>query len=342
MKTGCWAIALVLLAIGVAWAAEPAARSGNEEPTAGISGTTRDFERNVALGAALTMRAGTPAEFEEVGVLAKRGLAAARAAVTEHPDSAEAHYLLGSWLLYGYRVVEVRSISFDPQQGERAEMLPRVVWGLSEDPGEGLAALLRATELAPQNGQYLLDHAAALMDCERPLQAMAILKAAWAGEPELGPLEKMEAGLLLSDIHAYEGQLRQAREWVYAALSLDAAGARAIERLRQLDAAEAAAAAAAWAEGEAAAEEEVYEEEFAPEEEEEAPEEEFAPEGEGEQGYYGEEGWPEFYPEEQGYYGGEGWPEFYPGEPAYYGADGWPEFYPEEPAYYGGESSPEF
>ncbi|UCC68883.1 MAG: hypothetical protein JSV79_02865 [Armatimonadota bacterium] len=243
MKTGCWAIALVVLAIGVAWAAEPAVQSDEEQPAAGLSGTTRDLERNVALGAALTMRAGTPAEFEEVSLLAERGLAAARAAVAEHPDSAEAHYLLGSWLLYGYRVVEVRSISFDPRQGERAELLPKVVLGLSEDLEEGLAALLRATELAPQNGQYLLDRAAALLDCERPLQAMAILKAAWAGEPELSPLDKMEAGLLLSDIHAYEGQLRQAREWIYAALALDAAAARAVSRLRHLDAAQAAAIA---------------------------------------------------------------------------------------------------
>jgi len=66
-----------------------------------------DFERNTALAAALDMRAGTQAEFDEVRLLGDRGLKAAQAAVAADPESADAQYALGSWLLYGYHVAEV-------------------------------------------------------------------------------------------------------------------------------------------------------------------------------------------------------------------------------------------
>jgi tetratricopeptide (TPR) repeat protein len=288
MKTGCWMAALIAICMGVAVAAAPAAQTA-----ADLSGPMRDFERNATLGAALTMRVGLPEEFEEVQQLAERGLAAARQAVARQPGSAEAQYLLGSWLLYGYQVVEVRRITSDPVGGEHTEIEPRVVLGLSDTPDEGLAALLRAAELAPKNGQYLLDYATALMDCDRVSQALPVLKKAWAGEPELRPEEKMLAGLLLSDAYAYEGQLDQAREWVYAALSLDPAAAKAIERLRHLDAAQAAAVEAALDDAAEAARAEAYAEVYGAEEEV-APEGEQQEEGwaEGESGQQ-EEGWVE-------------------------------------------------
>ena len=274
MKTGCWMAALIAICMGVAVAAAPAAQTA-----ADLSGPMRDFERNATLGAALTMRAGLPTEFEEVQQLAERGLAAARQAVAGQPGSAEAQYLLGSWLLYGYQVIEVRRITSDPVGGERTEIEPRVALGLSDTPDEGLAALLRAAELAPKNGQYLLDYATALMDCDRVSQALPVLKKAWAGEPELKPEEKMLAGLLLSDAYAYEGQLDQAREWVYAALSLDPAAAKAIERLRHLDATQAAAVEAALDDAAEAARAEAFAEVYGLEEDEEP----YAAEGESEQ-----------------------------------------------------------
>jgi hypothetical protein len=265
MKTGCWMAALVAVCMGVAVAAAPAAQTA-----ADLSGPMRDFERNAALGASLAMRGGLPAEFDEVQQLAEQGLAAARQAAAKQPGSAEAQYLLGSWLLYGYHVVEVRRITADPVGGERAEIESKVVLGLSDTPDEGLAALLRAAELAPKNGQYVLDYATALMDCDRVSQALPVLKNAWAGELELElkPEEKMLAGLLISDAYAYEGQLEQAREWVYAALSLDPAVARAIERLRHLDAAQAAAVEAALADAAEAARAEAFAEVYGVEEEE--------------------------------------------------------------------------
>jgi hypothetical protein len=265
--------ALIVICMGVAVAAAPAAQTA-----ADLSGPMRDFERNVELGAALAMRAGPPAEFQEVQQLAERGLAAARQAVAKQPGSADSQYLLGSWLLYGYQVIEVRRITSDPVGGERTEVEPRVVLGLSDTPDEGLAALLRAVELAPKNGPYLLDYATALMDCDRVSQALPVLKKAWAGAPELKPAEKMLVGLLLSDAYAYEGQLDQAREWVYAALSLEPAVAKAIERLRHLDAAQAAAVQAALDNAAETARAEAYAEVYGVEEEEEA----YVEEGEGE------------------------------------------------------------
>jgi hypothetical protein len=279
--------ALVVVCMGVAMAAAPAAQTA-----ADLSGPMRDFERNASLGATLAMRGGLQAEFDEVQDLAERGVAAARQAVAKQPGSAEAQYLLGSWLVYGYHVVEVQRITADPVGGERTEIEARVILGLADTPDEGLAALLRASELAPKNAQYALDYATALMDCDRVPQALAVLKKAWAGDTdlELKPEEKMLAGLLISDGYAYEGQLEQAREWVYTALSLNPAIAKAVERLRHLDAEQAAAVEAALFDAIEAARAEAFAEVYGVEEEE---------------AYYGEEG----YEEEEPYYGEEGYEE---------------------------------
>jgi hypothetical protein len=73
----------------------------------------------------------------------------------------------------------------------------------------------------------------------------------------------MYAGLLLSDISAAQGDLSGARQWIYTALSLDPTAAGAVERLRLLDAAQAAEAAEALlAETEEAISEEYGEEEY--------------------------------------------------------------------------------
>jgi hypothetical protein len=221
-----------------AWPAEPAAEV--VDPFAKIAS---DFEQNTALGTALSIRDGTPEEFAQVRALADRGLKRARNAVEQSPDSAAAHYWLGSWLLYGYGVVEVDRVTFDPESGGRTETITQVVQGLTGQSEDGLDALKRTTELAPENGRYLLDYAMALGDYGRLVDARALLRAAWFGRPALSGEEKMEAGLLLSDAAVADGNLAAAREWVYSALALDPATAQGVERLRYLDAAQAAEAA---------------------------------------------------------------------------------------------------
>lgn len=263
MKTAWWIAVVLLICASASPAAEPATSQVPDFFTQGMEA----FERNTALGVALTMRPGTPAELDEVSRLAKEGLGSARAAVARHADSSEAHYLLGSWLLYGYRVIEVRNISIGPQGSQYTDVVRRVVQGLTDDLGEGLAALKRATELAPARGDYAIDYGAALFDCERSGEAMSLLQRAWAGQPELAFGEKMRAALLLSDILAAEGRLREARGWAYDALQLNRENAAAVQRLRWLDAAEAEAKAAA-------AEELFVEEEVPPTEEEDWGEEE--------------------------------------------------------------------
>jgi hypothetical protein len=177
-------------------------------------------------------------------VLADRGVKQAREAVAAHPDSADARYALGSWLLYGYRVADVDQISFDAQGNAQTERVMRVVQGMSDDPQEGLDALKQASELAPTNGQYLLDYAAALVDYDRADQAEGILKGVWAGQPDLPVESRMRAGVLLSSLAEADGDLNGAREWIYSALSLDPLAAPAVERLREIDAAALAAALA--------------------------------------------------------------------------------------------------
>jgi len=255
------AVTMLLACACAAWAGEPA-EPGASAATR-MADATRDFERNVALGAILQTRPGTPTELNELRLLADRGLKAAQALAAENPDSAEAQYLLGSWLLYGYRVVKVEQIAFDAATGARTETVTRVIQGMSHDPQVGLDALRESTALAPDNGDYLLDYAAALMDWDRMFDATGILKGIWAGEPPLSQAQRMRAGLLLSSIAEAQGDLAAAREWIYAALSLDAAAARAVEHLRRLDAAQ---VAAAWNEFYRSQAQESYDEEYAEEE----------------------------------------------------------------------------
>jgi hypothetical protein len=229
-----------------------------------------DLERNLALGAVLEMREGTQAELGELRALADQGVAQAGAAVAANPGSADAQYALGSWLLYGYRVVEVDQISFDAQGNAETERVTRVLQGMGDDPEEGLAALNKASELAPANGQYLLDYAAGLMDYDRVDQAEGMLKAAWAGQPDLPVALKMRAGILLSGVAEANGDLDGAREWIYSALSLDPLAAPAVYRLRELDE---AAFEAALAPSPAEAEEEAGEQPEAIEGTSSAPEE---------------------------------------------------------------------
>jgi len=267
MKIGRWTAGLLLLSMCVCCAGEIAA----EKPPP-LQQEMSDFYRNAALGVALTMRAGSPAELEELQKLADQGLKAAREIATKNPDSPEAHYLLGSWLLYGYRVAKVQRISYDPETGESVELTTQVVQGTADGPDEGLAELKRVTELAPTKGDYFLDYAAALADCDRLLEAQALLKSAWAGQPALAQQGKMRAGVLLGDISAALDDLSDARQWIYRALSLDPAAAEAVARLRWLDAAQAEEAAQALLE--------------------ETPEESFEEYGE-------EEDWGQYSPEEE-------------------------------------------
>ena len=236
-QVGLWCL-LAVLAVTVL----PASAA---QRTSALDQSTSDFNRNITLGPVLQLRQGTTAELDELRIVADRGMKAAREAVAADPKSADAQYGLGSWLLYGYQVVQVDETTFDAEGNATTEPVIRVVQGLADDPGEGLAALKRASELDPTNGEYVLDYGAALLDYDEPEQAETVLKGIWAGKPDLAVQYKMRAGLLLSTIAEGNGDLDGAREWIYSALSLDPEAAPAVDRLREIDAAAFAAAAAA-------------------------------------------------------------------------------------------------
>jgi len=277
MKTLCLGVVAVVSLVGPAWSAQALVAPRH---AAGMSGM-QDLDRNVALGTELMQREGSKQELDELQALADQGLKAARQAVAKDPKSAEPWYLLGSWLIYGYRVVEVEEITTDAAGDTTVQTVRRPQMGLADDPQEGLEALRRATELAPKHTGYGLDYAAAVLDTGHPLQARGLLQGLWIGKTPLTPGEKARTAVMLSDTYAAEGRLMEAREWLYVALDQDPANAEMVQRLRLIDVEMATPGPAPpeAPEEEAAPEPEVPEEAWpgAPGEEEMGPEAELEP-----------------------------------------------------------------
>jgi len=239
-RTALWtALALVMLAASGTAAQQTAERGSSGAaalPT--LSEQMKAFARNVSLGEKLMLRPGSPKELDELDGLARRGLAAARAWVEQDPDSADAHYLLGSWLLYGYRVVETRD-TFGMVGAGAGEVTRRVVLGLGDDCTEGLQALRTAALLAPDRGQYAIDYGAALLDCGESEEARSVLRDAWDGRAKLTVEERVRTAILLSRASLDLWRFAEAREWAYAALSQVPGNAPAVQRLKELDRAQA-------------------------------------------------------------------------------------------------------
>jgi hypothetical protein len=233
MRASVWTAVLIAACATCTWAAAPRA-----QPAAAVTDEMERYERNSALGEALSARPGKPEELKELQTLADNGLKRARELVAKYPDSAEASYLLGTWLIYGYRVVEETRASVDEEGLEHAMTVQTVVQGLRDDCQEGLDALKRTTVLEPGRGKYLVDYGAALFDCGQSAQARDLLRAAWFGQPQLTVAEKTQAGILLSRIYLQDLKPQEAREWAYSGLAARPENVPAMQKLRELDAAE--------------------------------------------------------------------------------------------------------
>ena len=236
--------AVALLCTTTGWAAKT--NTPGSHPTTAMAPlpAMQDFTENTALGAELETRAGTEAEYSRVQKLADRGLRVARDLVAANRQNAAAQYMLGSWLIYGYRVVTTQETTTEAAGETHSIQSRTVVVGMGDDPTEGLTALKIASDLAPANAQYALDYAAALLDTGQSGQALAVLQAAWGGKPALNLQEKARAGMLLSDAYAARDRIPDARKWLYATLLLNADNTEVVNRLPALDTAMAALAVA--------------------------------------------------------------------------------------------------
>ncbi len=285
-RLSCWTLVAVLFA-GGAWGIGIPMKPKVPAPVSPVAASMKDLERNAALGAALTQREASPGELDLVQKLADRGVATAQKLVQTRPQSPEGHYLLGSWLLYGYRVVTTDRLELDEEGEERHTQVKVAVLGLRDNPSEGLEALGRARQLAPRTARYVVDYGAALVDCDQPAEAMSVLKSVWSEALELTAAERLQVAMLMSDAHVARGELSDARAWLYRAIAEQPQNAPLVTRLKDLDVRQAEAAAEAAEEGAEATEGEST----APDEEA-APEEEMAPaaDGQAEEGAAPEQG----------------------------------------------------
>jgi len=229
-----------LLLSTTAWAGTARTARAAAPSRPAVPSGMQQFEKNTALGADLEGRVATDEEYSQVQTLADSGLAAARNLVAANPQSAEAQYMLGSWLIYGYRVVTTQETTTDAAGEAHASKFRKVVQGLSDDSTEGLNALKKAMELAPGNAAYALDYTAALLDMGQPEQMIVVLEGAWNGDPPLDQQQQARAGLLLADAYFAQGRISDAREWLYSTLLLNPENADIVRRLRTLDVQEAA------------------------------------------------------------------------------------------------------
>jgi tetratricopeptide (TPR) repeat protein len=221
-KLWCLVVVAALVLPSAAWSAgKTTGKSHRVTPVATQQDWLKDFDLNGSLGEQLQGRTGTPGELDEIQKLANKGLKAARAEVEKDPGNAAAQYHLGSWLLYGYRVMTTQQTTTDEAGQMRTTTIRRAVMGLSDNTAEGLQALGAAYELAPTNAEYVLDYAAALIDTDNPEEAMGLLQTAWGDKPKLAPGQKARAGLMLSDAYVAQGNYPDAREWLYTTLLLD-------------------------------------------------------------------------------------------------------------------------
>jgi thiol-disulfide isomerase/thioredoxin len=145
--------------------------------------------QNLEIGDVNAGRAVSPTAAEKTAKLMADGLVAARAAVKAQPKSAEAHYLLGALLSLAYRPAEGK-------EGERV-MLVRGAKGQPEMM-EGMAELRKGAQLQPQNVNYQLDYARALLVGGQMKAAQVELDSIAKRFPNLKPNERATLAQLRS------------------------------------------------------------------------------------------------------------------------------------------------
>jgi len=140
----------------------------------------------------------------------EEALAAYRKALELDPEFARAHFALGCALIPSASLA-VGATTEDPDPARRAVKI-----GMNRSVlEEGIAHLRRATELEPENAEFLYWLGRALHVDDRDAQAIAALERALALDPEHGQAEK-RLGLIYLD----QGETQGAERHLTAALAL--------------------------------------------------------------------------------------------------------------------------
>ncbi len=232
---------LVLAACGTAYTAGGGASAPPE-----LLAAQEALKQNLALGAALDGRSATSEQADEATQLVEDGLAKARAYATQQPRAAEAHHLIGLFLLFAYRPVKSGSASVtDSKTGQVSQTTLTVLrLGGKEACEEGLAELRTAARLDAGDVGIQLDYAEALQQCDQAKHSGNLLSALWQRRTGLTGAQRARAARLAAQAYRAQNQPGDEVRWLHEVLASDPKDEAARQRLAEL--APASGSAIAW------------------------------------------------------------------------------------------------
>jgi thioredoxin-like negative regulator of GroEL len=237
-------LALVVIALCAGAAVAVSAQGTGQVPD--LTAAKQAYRANVKLGESL---AGKPASAEQVAEaqrLFDEALMKARGAISESPQSADAHRLVGLVLCTAYKPVTINPGS-QAQGGEKVKPPTTVLLrGAAGDCQEGVAELRSALQLANSAPDYVLDYAEAMFTCGDAKGAQEQAASVWDQRASLSKEQSIRCARLLAECGRATNTPDVETRWLQEVLKLSPKDKAAGERLTRIAAAARSSGPVTW------------------------------------------------------------------------------------------------